>query len=166
MADVVQSIVRSELERIKQEVRSAVAGEIAGQIQTALRAAIGEEFVRDIATKAAEKAQADWVEAQLQKIVAESVRAALIFEMDQRRREFTVLVLGEIEAAMRGPITARIDARLEEHARKHPPITEEAARRVAAEVAEKIQIEWARTKLPEAVRAALEGDAAKETGAS
>jgi len=133
--------------------------------------AITEESVLQLATKATQTAQREWVDSQLEKTIAESVRAAMNFEMDQRRREFTVMVLGEIETAVRGPISSRIDAKLEEHARRSPPITEETVRRVAAQVAENVQLEWASTrlqKIADAVRAALTGEStsAKETGAT
>jgi hypothetical protein len=82
------------------------------------------------------------------------------------------MILGEIEAAVRGPISSRIEAKLEEHSRKRPPLSEETVRRIAAQVAENVQLEWASGKLQkivaEAVRSALAGEAssAKETGAT
>ena len=186
VADIVRSVMASELAQLRREMQSFVANQMDAALRKPLETlgarieqhfrkqpVITEESVRQTATRAAEKAQSEWASTQFQKIVTESVRAALMFEMDQRRREFTVMILGEIEAAVRGPIASRIDAKIHEHSRMRPPLTEETVRRLAAQVAENVQLEWASTKLQtivaEAVRAALAGAAepsAKETGAT
>ena len=175
VADIVRSVMASDLGQLKRELQGAVANQLEAalrepfetletKIEQRLRQepAITEDSVRQIAAQAAENAQIEWAGAKLQKMMAEAVRSALASNSEQRRQEVATLVCGEIEAALRGPITARMDSRLEEHSRKRPSITEDTVRQVATQVAEHVQLEWASTRLrkmmAEAVHSALASD--------
>jgi hypothetical protein len=171
----------AKIEAWKQEWQAGVASQVnaalhqplagiearLGQIQT--QPALSEASVHKIAAKAAENAQIEWATTS-QKIVADALRSAMASESEQQRRELRTLVSGEIETAWKGPLAARIDAKIdkvvdgkmEEHSRNRPSLTEDVVRRLAAQVAEGIQLQWASTKLQkivtEAARAAVATD--------
>jgi uncharacterized protein YneF (UPF0154 family) len=185
LADVVRSVMAAEAERWKRQLQSAIGGQVETALRQPLQAleanierrmqkqpAMTEETVRKIAAHAAENAQIEWATTS-QKIVAEAVRSAMAAEGDQQRRELRALVSGEIEAAWKAQLAARVDdaakktaeARIEEHSRKRSSLTEETVRQLAAQVAQGIQLEWASTKLQkmiaEAVRAAIASESAQ-----
>lgn len=152
----IAALLSSEIEAA---VRGPVAAHIGATLEKALAAkweqhsrtqpAISEETVRKIAAQAAESAQVEWANTQLQPMIAEAVRQPLASEHQERGRQVSALVSSEIEAAVRGPVAARIDATLAkalaakwaEYARTPPPITEETVRQIAARVAEHPQLQ-------------------------
>jgi uncharacterized protein YneF (UPF0154 family) len=180
--DLIRSLVASEIAQSKRETQDLVAHQVESAVRqplTRLEAAIQQHLhkqpaltpdsVRKIADQAAEDAQIEWATTS-QKIVAEAVRVSLASERDQQRRELPGIVAGEMEAAWKGPLAARIGARVEEtinakldeSSRKKPAITETTVRQLAAQVAEGIQLEWASTKLQkmvaEAIRSSMAAD--------
>jgi uncharacterized protein YneF (UPF0154 family) len=178
IAAVVRSVMASEAEQRKRELQDVVAGQVEAALRRPLekieagighlqrQPALTEESVRKIAARAAEEAQIEWGTAS-QKLVAETVRSAVAADSDQLRRDLRMLVSAEIAAALKGSFGARIDARVDEtvaarmekHSRTQPSITEDTVRRLAAQVAEGVQLQWATTKLQkmvaEAVRSAV-----------
>jgi hypothetical protein len=180
VADIVRSVMASELDQLRRELRSAISSQAEAAVreplqaleakieqQARMRPAISEETVRKIAAQVAENVQVEWATTKLQKMIAEAVHQALASEYEQRGRELNAMVSSEIEAAVRGPVATRmdamldkaLDAKMELHARAHPAITEETVRKIAAQVAENAQSEWAAAKLQsmvmETVRPAL-----------
>ncbi len=183
VADIVRSIMASEFGQLKRELQSAISNQVEGAVREPLqsletklerhssaRPVVTEETVRRMAVQAAENVQLEWATTKLQKIVAEAVRSAMTSEIEQRRSEVAALVSSEIEAALRGPVAARMDAalkqaletKMEEHFRTRPAITEDTVRKLAVQTAENVQLEWATTKLQkmvaEAVRQPLEAE--------
>ena len=140
-------------------VRGPLSARIDAALETALetkmeqhfrtRPAITEETVRQLAVQAAENIQLQWATTELQKLVAEAVRQPLEAENEQRGRQVHAVVSSEIEAAVRGPVAAQMDAMLKkaleaqwaEYVRRPPPITEETVRQIAASVAEHPQFQ-------------------------
>jgi hypothetical protein len=186
VADVVRSILASEVEQWKRDLQSSVADQVQAALRQPLQAmeakieqqrskrpSITEESVQKIAAQAAENAQIEWATTS-QKIVAEAVRAAVASDGDRQRQELRALISGEIEAAWKGPLAARLDdtakkaveAGFEEQARKRSALTEDSVRQLAAQVAEGIQLEWASTKLQkiiaEAVRSQMDSAAVQQ----
>jgi uncharacterized protein (DUF2267 family) len=113
------------------------------------RPSITEETVQELAIRAAENVQLEWAATKLQQLVAEAVRQPLEAECEQRGLQVHAVVFSEIEAAVRGPIAAQMDAMLKkalaaqwaEYARTPPPITEETVRQIAASVAQHPQLQ-------------------------
>jgi hypothetical protein len=171
VAKLVRSIVAAEQEQrqrglealVAGQIETAVQGPLAARIDAALdkslgtrmeqhfrsRPAVTEETVRRLAVQAAQDVQTEWATTKLQKMFAEAMRQPLEAERALREEQVHSLVSSEIEAAVQGPVAARIDAMLKktleaqwtEHARKPPPITEETIRQIAASVAEHPQLQ-------------------------
>jgi hypothetical protein len=185
VAELVRTLVTSAMEEWKGELQSAVAGQVEAAIRNPVKAielkiekelknrpAISEESVRKIAAKAAEEVQIEWATAS-QRVAADAARAAVASDEEDRRRELRALVSGEIEAAWRNSLAARIDqaaakaaeARIEEHSRTRSSPTESSVRQIATQIAESVQLEWASTKLQkimvEAVRTNLATDSSR-----
>ena len=171
LAEAVRSALASDNENRRREladavssaVEAAVRGPIAARIEAALeqslqtrmekyfrtRPEITEETVRRLAARVAEDAQLEWATTKLQKTLAEAMRQPLEAERALREQQLHSVVSSEIEAAVEGPVAARMEAMLKktlqaqwaEHARKPPPITEETIRQIAASVAEHPQLQ-------------------------
>jgi len=183
VTDIVRSVMASEFGQLRRELQSAISNQVEAALQERLqtlekkieqqsraRPTLTEDTVRQMAAQAAENAQLEWATTRLHKMVAEAVRAALASGIEQRKREVAALVSSEIEAAVRGPVAARIDAaleksletKMEQHFRTRPAITEETVRNLAVQAADNVQREWATTNLQkmvaEAVRQPLEAE--------
>ena len=183
IADIVRSVTASEFGQLRRELQIAISNQVEAALREPLqtletkieqhsrtRPAVTEETVRQMAAQAAENIQTEWAATNLRPMLAEAVRSALASDIEQRRREVAALVSSEIEAAVRGPLAARMDAtlekslesKMEQRFRTRPAITEETERQLAAQVAENVQLEWATTKLQklvaEAVRQPLEAE--------
>jgi hypothetical protein len=168
VTDIVRSVMASDFGQLKQDLQSAVSAQVEAAVREPLRAlerkvehqfrsrpALTEETVRIIAAEAAENVLSEWASSSLRSMVTDAVRTLAASERDQRRREIESWVSSGIEAAMRGPLTDRmetavakaVDSRWEQHARTQPKVTDEMVRRIALEAAENVQREWATTKL-------------------
>jgi hypothetical protein len=185
VADVVRSVMAAEVEQWKAGLREEIADAVQAALRQPLqkieakieqhlqkRSAVTEESVRKIAAQEAENAQMEWASTS-HAAVTEAVRSAMAADGERQRREVRALVSSEVETALQGPLATRmnakvettVDARFEEHSRKRPAVTEETARRLAAEVAQSVQLEWASTKLQkmvaEVVRSSLAAESAQ-----
>ena len=149
VADIVRSVTASEFAQLKRELQGAISNQVEAAMREPLQAletkleqhsrtrpAITEETVRKIAAQVAETVQIEWATMKLQKMVAEAMRQPLASEQKERGREVSALVSSEIEAAVRGPVAAQIDATLEkalaakweQHSRTQPAMSEETVR--------------------------------------
>jgi len=182
-ADIVRSLMASEAEHWKRDVRKAVAGQVEAAIEMPLariesrleqrlrnQRILTEDDARKIAERVAEDAQIEWGTTS-QKIVAETTIATVTSEIDQLRQELRRFVSAEIEGALRGRFAVRMTTEVnkavdavfrEQQSRKKPPVTEDAVRKIATQIAEDIQLEWVSTQLQkmvgEAVRSALSSE--------
>lgn len=184
VADVVRSAMAAEVEQWKSGLRREIADTVEAALRQPLekieatierhvqkRPTVTEESVRKISAQEAEKARLESASTS-HTAIAEAVRSAVAADSDRQRREIRALVAGDVEAALRGSLSARMDAkveeevsaRFEEHSRKRPGVTEETARRLAAEVAQSVQLEWASTKLQKMVTEAVHSALAAESG--
>ena len=186
IADIVRPLLAAEAAQRKREIQDLVDRQLESSLRQPLAAleaklleqlqhlqkqpALTQETVQKIAAKAAENAQIEWATTS-QKIVAEAVRSTLAAQAAEQQREIRGMVAGEIEAAWRGPLATRIDAKLEkaidakleEYSRKRPAaITETTVRQLATQVAEGIQLQWASTKLQKMVAEAVSSAIAAE----
>jgi uncharacterized protein YneF (UPF0154 family) len=144
-------------------IEAAVQGPVAARIDAALDKSLGarmeqyfrsrpdltEETVQRLAAQVAEDVQLGWATTKLQKMVAEAMRQPLETERELREQQVHSAVSSELDAAVEGPVAARMDAMLKkmleaqwaEHARKPPPITDQTIRQIAASVAEHPQLQ-------------------------
>jgi uncharacterized protein YneF (UPF0154 family) len=176
VTDIVRSVMAAEFGQFRRELQTSIANQVETTLQQRVqtletkmeqqwraRPALTEEAVRKLAAQAAENAQNEWIAAKLRPLLAEAVRSALASENQHRRIEVADAVSSGIEAAVQGPVAARIDAaldkslgtRMEQYFRSRPDISEETVRRLAAQVAEDVQLEWASTKLQKMVTEAM-----------
>jgi hypothetical protein len=181
VTDVVRSIVATEVEQWKSKLQDEIADHVEAALRGPLESidskiekrlgkqpAVTEDAVRKIAVQEAENAHAEWKSAA-KLLVSEVVRSAVAAETDRQRKEVRTLVSDEIEAAVRAThldakVEKAVEERLAEQSRKRPALTEESARRLAAEVAESVQLEWASTKLQKMVTESVRSTLAAESG--
>lgn len=160
VSQVVRSVFASEAARLKREIQSAVSEQVEMalrgpwkaweekiQRQLASEPSWTEDSVRQIAEQAAKNVQMEWVATKMQTAIADAVRSALLADNERRRREIAFLVSEEVEAALGGPLMAKlhkmvetlVDQKIQDKTASHAVPGPEAAAPIAEKVVSEIE---------------------------